>query len=68
MWNMLKVHGVGEKILKGVKAFCTDGSACVKSDMRDVRQGFVMLLWLFNLCMARIVREMKAGLGMLEWK
>ena len=30
MWQMLRVYGVGEKLLKAVQSFYVDGKACVK--------------------------------------
>ena len=70
MWDVLKVYGVGGKLLNGVKAFYRNASACVRIDgeMSDcfaikggVRQGCVMSPWLFNLYMDGVIREMKAG-------
>jgi len=72
MWDVLKVYGVGGRLLSGVKAFYRDASACVKikGEMSEcfkikagMRQGCVMSPWLFNLFMDGVVREMKAKVG-----
>ena len=61
MWQMLKVYGVGGKLLKAVPNFYVDSRACVRVGM-DVserfpvinvalRLGCVMSRWLFNVYM-----------------
>ena len=58
MWQMLRVYGVGEKLLKAVQSFYVDSRACVRvrnhlSESFPVnvglRQGCVMSAWLFNV-------------------
>jgi len=72
LWDVLKVYGVGGKLLNGIKAFYKDANACVRvnGEMSDsfriqmgVRQGCVMSPWLFNLYMDGVIREMKAKVG-----
>ena len=58
MWQMLKVYGVGGKLLKSVKSFYVDSRACVRVGMDvsewfpvnvGLRQGCVMSPCLFNV-------------------
>ncbi len=30
VWDVLRIYGVGEKLLNAMKSFCEDASACVK--------------------------------------
>ena len=66
MWQMLRVNGVGGKLLIAVQSFYVDSRACVRVRM-DVNewfpvnvgltQGCVMSPWLFNVYMDGVVRE-----------
>ena len=58
MWHMLRVYGVGGKLLKAVQSFYVDSRACVRvgngvSEWFPVnvglRQGYVISPWLFNV-------------------
>ena len=69
MWNVLRLYGVGGKLLQAVKSLYTDSRACVRvgnetSDWFPVRvglrQGCVMSPWLFNLYIDGVVREVNA--------
>ena len=66
VWQMLRVYGVGGKLLKSVKSFYVDSTACVRvgNDVSEwfsvnigVRLGCVMSPWLFNVYMDGVVRE-----------
>ena len=65
MWQMQRVYGVGGKWLKAVQNFHIDSRAGVRmgNDVRVVlvnvglRQGCIMSLWLFNVYMDDVVRE-----------
>ena len=66
MWQMLRVYGVGGKLLKSVQSFYVDCRACVwvGNDVSEwfavnvgLRQGCVMSRWLFNVYMDGVVRE-----------
>ena len=68
MWQMLRVYGVGGKLLKAVQSFYVDRRACVRmgNDVSEwfpvnvgLRQGCVMSPWLFNVYMDGVVREVK---------
>ena len=68
MWQMLRVYGVGGKLLKAVQSFYVDSRACVRvgNDVSEtfpvnvgLRQGCVMSPWLFNVYMDDVVREVK---------
>ena len=65
MWQMLRVCGVGGKLLKVVQSFYVDSRACVRvgNDVSEwflaivgVRQGCVMSPLLFNVYMDSVVR------------
>ena len=67
MWQMLRMYGVGGKLLKVVQSFYVDSTACVRvgNDVSEwfpvnvgLRQSCVMSQWLFNVYMDRVVREM----------
>ena len=67
MWQMLRVYGVGEKLLKAVQSFYIDSRVCVRvgNDVSErfpvnvgLRVGFVMFPWLFNVYMDGVVQEM----------
>ena len=67
LWQMLRVYGVGGKLLKAVQSFHVDSRACVRAgnDVSEwfpvhvgLRQGCVMSPWLFNVYnMAGVVWE-----------
>ena len=66
MWQMLRVYGVGRKLLKPVQSFYVDSRVCVRvgnyvSEWFPVnvglRQGCVMSSWLFNVYKDGVVRE-----------
>ena len=66
IWQMLRVFGVGGKLLKPVQSFHVDSRACVRvgNDVSvwfpvnvGLRQGCVMSSWLFNVYMDGVVRE-----------
>ena len=69
-WNLLILNGIGGRLLRGVKSLYVGSKACVRVGnevsewfpMRvGLRQGCVMLLWLFNLYIDGVVREVNAG-------
>ena len=80
LWRVLRLYGVGGKLLKAVQSFYVDSRACVRvgSEVSEwftvkvgLRQGCVMSPWLFNLFMDGVVREVNAsvlgrGLELLE--
>ena len=80
MYQMLKVCGVGGKLLKGVQSLYVDSRACVRvgNDVSEwfpanvgFRQGCVMSLWLFNVYMDGVdpemnVRVLGKGLDLLS--
>ena len=66
MWQMLRVYGVGRKLLKAVQSFYVDSRACVRvgNDVSEffpvnvgLRHGCVVSPWLFNVYMNGVVRE-----------
>ncbi len=72
MWDVLKIYGVGGKLLSAIESFYEDASACVKISRETsehfetkvgLRQGCVTLPWLFNINMDGVIREMKGKLG-----
>ena len=66
MWQMLRVYGVGGKLLKAVQSFYVDSKVCVRvgNDASEwfpvnveLRQVCVMSAWLFNVYIDGVVRE-----------
>ena len=66
IWQMLRVYGVGGKLLKVVQSLYLYSRTCVKvkNDAIEwflvnvgLRQGCVMSPWLVNVCMDGVVRE-----------
>ena len=69
MWNVLRLYGIGGRLLRGVKSFYVGSKACVRvgNEVSEwfpvrvgLRQGCVMSPWLFNLYMDGVVREVNA--------
>ncbi len=72
LWEVLRIYGVGGKLLSAIKSFYEEPSTCVKisgetSEHFEIqvglRQGCVMLPWLFNIYMDGVMREMKGRVG-----
>ena len=70
MWQMLRVYGVGGKLLKTVQSFYVDSRACVRvgNDLSEwfpvnvgLRQSCMISPWLFNVYMDGVVREVNVG-------
>ena len=66
MWQMLRVYGIGGKLLNAVQSFYIDSKerVWVGNDVGEwfkvnvgLRQGCVMSTWLFNVYMDGVVRE-----------
>ena len=66
MWNVLRLYGMDGRLLQGVKSLYVGSKACVRvgnevSEQFPVRVGLrngcVMLPWLFNLHIDGVVRE-----------
>ena len=71
MWNVLRLNGIGGRLLRGVKSLYVGSKACVRVGNEvgewfpvrvGLRQGCVMLPWLFNLYIDGVVREVNARL------
>mgnify|MGYP000675205646 CR=1 FL=1 len=69
LWQVLRLYGVGDKLLKAVQSLYVDSKVCVRIGNKvnewfsvnvRVRQGCVMSPWLFNLYMGGGVREVQA--------
>ncbi len=72
MWDVLKIYGVGGKLLSAINSFYEEESACFKSSGETsehfeikvgLRQGCVMSPWLFNIYMDGVMREVKGKVG-----
>ncbi len=72
LWDVLKIYGVGGKLLSAVKSFYEEASACVKISGKasehfeikvGLRQRCVMSPWLFNIYMDGVTREAKGKVG-----
>ena len=77
MWNVLRLYGIGGRLLQGVKSLYVGSKACVRVGnevsewfpMRvGLRQGCVMLPWLFNLYVDGVIREVNAQVLGRGWK
>ena len=71
MWNVLRINGIGGRLLRGVKSLYVGSKACVKVGNEvskwfpvrvGLREGCAMLPWLFNLYIDGVVREVNARL------
>ena len=69
MGNILRVYGIGGRLLRGVKSLYVGSKACVRvgNEVSEwfplrvgLRQGCVMSPWLFNLYIDGLVREVNA--------
>ena len=69
MWNVLRLYGIGGRLLRGVKSLYVGSKACVRvgNEVSEwfpvrvgLRQGCVMPPWLFNLYIDGVVREVNA--------
>ena len=69
MWNVLRLYGIGGRLLRGVKSMYDGSKACVRvgNEVSEwfpvrvgLRQGCVILPWLFNLYIDGVVREANA--------
>ncbi len=72
LWDLLKIYGVGGKVLSAIKSFYEEASAYVKISGEtseyfeikvDLRQGCVMSPWLFNVYIDGVMREVKGKVG-----
>ncbi len=70
LWDVLKIYGVGGKLLRAIKLFNEEASTYFKisgetSEYFEIkvglRQGCVMSPWLFNIYMDGVMREVKGG-------
>ena len=69
MWNVLRLYGIGGRLLRGVKSLYVGSKACVRvgNEVSEwfpvrvrLRQGCVMSPWLFNLYIDGVIREVNA--------
>ena len=69
LWEVMRIYGVGGRLLRAVKSFYVDSKACVRvgnetsewfSVKTGVRQGCVISPWLFNIFMDGVMREVSA--------
>ena len=66
LWDVLRMYGVGGRLLKAVQSIYVDSRACVRVGTEvsewfpvkvGLRQGCVMSPWLFNVYMDGVVQE-----------
>ncbi len=74
LWDVLKIYGVGGKLLSAIKSFYVEASACVKISEETsehfeikvgLRQGCVMSPWWFNIYMDGVMREIKGKVALV---
>ncbi len=71
LWEVLRIYGVGGKLLSAIKSFYEEASVCVKIsrkisedfEIKVGRLGCVMSSWLFNIYMDGAIRGMKGKVG-----
>ena len=68
LWQVLRMYDVGGKLLNGIKSIYVNSLACVKvkGDGNEcfridngVRQGCIMIPWLFHVHMNAVIKEVK---------
>ena len=66
MWNVLRLYGIGGRLLRGVRSLYVGSKACVRVENEvsewfpvrvGLRQRCVMSPWLFSLYIDGVVRE-----------
>ena len=75
--HLLRIHGVGGKLLNNIKNKYINSFACVTAKDENesywvysaVRQGCVMSSWAFNvrLYIDRVINEVKMGMRGMMW-
>ena len=69
MWNVLRLYGIGGRLLRGVKSLYVDSKACVIlgnevsewfPERVGLKQGCVMSTWLFNVYIDGVLKEVNA--------
>ena len=69
------MYDVGGKLLNGIKSMYVNSLSCVRVKRGEseclkidcgVRQGCIMSLWLLNVYMDAVMKEMKLGMGRRE--
>ena len=82
MWDVLRLYGIGGRLLRGVKSLYMGSKACVRvgNEVSEwfpvrvgLRQGCVMSPWLFNLYIDGVVRDVNTrvfgrGLKLVDGK
>ena len=72
LWDVLRIYGVGGRLLEAVKAFYVNCRASVRINGQEsesfpidvgVRQGCVMSPWLFNVFMDWVMKEARERVG-----
>ncbi len=72
VWEVLRIYGVGGKMISSIKSFYEEASAYVKINGETsehfeikvgLRQGCVMSPWLFNIYIDGVMRVMKGKVG-----
>ena len=72
LWQMLRMYDLGGKRLSGIKSMYMDSSACVRVKRGEreqfriysgMRQRHILSLWLFNVYMDGVVKEVRMGVG-----
>ena len=75
LWQVLRMHYVGDKLLNGIKSMYVNILACIRGKVGEsesfrinngVKQGCIMSLWLFNIYMDAVRKEVKMGIGRRE--
>ena len=72
LWQILRMHDVGGKLLNGIKSMYFNNKSCVRVRGSEsecfridsgVRQRFIMSPWFFYVYMDVLLKEVKMGRG-----
>ena len=72
LWQVTRKYNMDGKLLNGIKSIYVNLLACVRVKWSEsecfrvdsgMRQGCIISLWLFNVYINEVMKEMKMGMG-----